>query len=269
MQVISNLNFIKKQHVKPYYESSAITGLVPKLHFKLEKKQVKINSIRNKKKAVLDKDGFELHNYYTPYNEYNILQNLERYKRELEKICKQIFGYKEIFIFDLTIRSNKKKGAYNIDGRRQPADRVHVDYTIKSGPKRAKEVIGINKYNNALKNKRRIVQFNAWRPLCNEVKSSPLTFADPSSINQKDLIATDQIFPKRIGEIYHLAYNRFQKWYWVPNMKRDEILLIKGWDSSDKKNVVKFTPHAAFSLKNENIIKYPRTSIEARIFLIL
>ena len=38
MPYISKLQFIKKQKTKPFYESSAITGLVPKLHFKLEKK---------------------------------------------------------------------------------------------------------------------------------------------------------------------------------------------------------------------------------------
>ena len=54
------------------------------------------------------------------------------------------------------------------------------------------------------------------------------------SILKKDLIATDQRFPNRIGEIYHLAYNNKQKWLWIPNMKDSEILLLKGWDSLEK-----------------------------------
>ena len=47
-----------------------------------------------------------------------------------------------------------------------------------------------------------------WRPLCSKVLSSPLAIADASTISQKDLIETDQIFPDRIGEIYHLAYEK-------------------------------------------------------------
>ena len=35
----ADITFIKKQKTKPYYDSSAITGLVPKLYFKTEKKK--------------------------------------------------------------------------------------------------------------------------------------------------------------------------------------------------------------------------------------
>ena len=76
-------------------------------------------------------------------------------------------------------------------------------------------------------------------------------------------------FPDRIGEIYHLSHNLNQKWYWVPNMKETEILLLKGWDSSNNKKILKFTPHTAFNLLNQNIKKNPRDSIEARVFLVL
>ncbi len=269
MPVTSKLQFIKKQKTKPYYESSAITGLVPKLHFKLEKKEVNILSVRNIKKGKLDKNGYELHKTTTKYDEFNIIKNLNSYKNELIKFLNKRFNYQHIFIFDLTIRSNRKKGAYNLDGQRLPADRAHVDYTLKSGPYRAKEIIGSKLFTESLNEKKRIIQLNAWRPLCNEVKSSPLTFADPSTVQQNDLIATDQIFPNRIGEIYHIAYNKKQKWYWVPNMKKNEILLLKGWDSSDSHKIIKFTPHTSFNLKEQNIKKNPRTSIEARVFLIL
>ena len=269
MPYISKLQFIKKQKTKPFYESSAITGLVPKLHFKLEKKEINIISVRNKNNGKLDINGYELHKTKTKYDEYSIINNLNSYKEELIEFLKKRFNYQYIFIFDLTIRSNRKKGAYNFDGRRLPADRAHVDYTLKSGPYRAKEIIGPELFKETTQLKKRIIQLNAWRPLCNEVKSSPLTFADPSTIEPSDLIATDQIFPKRIGEIYHIAYNKKQKWYWVPNMKKDEILLLKGWDSSNSDKIIKFTPHTSFNLKSQNIKKNPRTSIEARIFLIL
>ena len=115
----------------------------------------------------------------------------------------------------------------------------------------------------------RIMQLNVWRPLCKEVLSSPLAFAIPKTVLKRDLIATEQRFPDRVGEIYHLAYNKNQKWLWVPNMKSDEALILKGWDSHTDKAVPKFAPHTSFDLKNQDIIKNPRYSIEARIFLIL
>ena len=49
LDIKAEITFIKKQKTKPYYDSSAITGLVPKLYFKTEKKNVLISDARNLK----------------------------------------------------------------------------------------------------------------------------------------------------------------------------------------------------------------------------
>ena len=263
------ITFIKKQKEKPYYDSSAITGLIPKLYFKVEKKLVSVESIRKNKNNNFEKCGYEVVKHRTKFNLKNISNNLDGYKEELNIFLYKRFNFVESYIFDLTRRSNSKIGAKNIDGNRQPADRAHVDYTVKSGKNRAQDIIGKKKFVKILNSGMRIIQLNLWRPLCKTVLSSPLAFAIPSTVLKKDLIATDQIFPDRIGEIYHLAYNKNQKWLWVPKMQRNEVLLLKGWDSNNGSKVPKFVPHSSFNLKNQNIVKYPRESIEARIFLVL
>jgi len=48
-----------------------------------------------------------------------------------------------------------------------------------------------------------------------------------------------------------LAHGPAQKWYWVPEMRRDEVLLIKGWDCIDDGRA-RFTPHGAFDLPDQN-----------------
>jgi len=265
----ADITFIKKQKTKPYYDSSAITGLVPKLYFKTERKNITISNARNLKNHNFENSGFEICKFASKYNLRNISNNLENYKNELNVFLKKKFGYLDSFIFDLTRRSNSSKGAKNQDGNRQPAERAHVDYTEKSGKKRAEDILGKNYFKEIISSKKRIIQLNVWRPLCKTVLSSPLAFALPSSILKKDLVATDQVFPDRIGEIYHLAHNKNQKWFWVPNMKETEILLLKGWDNSNNTTTLKFTPHTAFNLLNQNIKKNPRDSIEARVFLIL
>ena len=176
--------------------------------------------------------------------------------------------YKEIFIFDVTRRSNTTKGANNVDGARRPAERAHVDYTEDSAPKRALDIMGNNYYNKVL-NTKRIMQLNVWFPLSAIVLSSPLAFADYRSISLNDLVATDQHFPKRVGEIYHLAYNKKQQWYWLPDMKNNELIILKGWDSLVKSSISRFTPHTSFNLKAQDTIKFPRESIEIRVFLVI
>ena len=265
----AEITFIKKQLTKPYYDSSAITGMVPKLYFKVEKKIVNIANAREIKENVFDKTGFEICMFKSKFNHKNINNNLDAYENEIKKFLKKKFNCLNSFIFDFTRRSNSRDGAANKDGRRQPAERAHVDYTKSSGKKRAIDIIGKKRFYEITNSNLRIIQLNLWKPLCKVVLSSPLAFALSNTIAEKDLIATDQRFPNRVGEIYHLAYNDKQKWYWVPEMREDEILLLKGWDSYVKSNQALNTPHTSFNLNNQNTKRHPRESIEARIFLVL
>ena len=47
-------------------------------------------------------------------------------------------------------------------------------------------------------------------------------------------------------------------------MRRDELLLFKGYDS-ETDGRVRFTPHTAFSHPNEKSDDPPRSSIEVRV----
>ena len=264
--ILSDITYIVRQNEKPYYESSALTGMVPKLHFKTEKRKVLIKDIRDSKNFSLIKNGFLFKKIKFNLEEKDIQNNYIQYKKSLSKFIKELFPYKYIDIFDITRRSNEETGASNRDGPRQPAERAHVDYTKSSGLVRAKQILE-NKFSQF--RKYRVIQLNVWRPLCSKVLSSPLAIADASSIRQKDLIATDQIFPDRIGEIYHLAYEKKQKWYWVSEMRNYEALIFKGWDSDTSNNVLKFTPHTSFNIPDQKINEHPRQSIEARAFIVL
>ena len=112
------------------------------------------------------------------------------------------------------------------------------------------------------------MQVNVWRPITGPVRRSPLALADAETVKAGDLIATDQIFPDRVGEIYNLAYDPDQQWYWAPEMAPDEVLLIKGWDSLDDGRA-RFTPHSAFSPPQVRDDAPPRESIEIRTLVII
>src|SRR3546814_6813576 len=107
---------------------------------------------------------------------------------------------------------------------------------------------------------------SVWRPIRGPVARSPLALADAASVRPQDLVATDQLFPGRVGEIYHLAYHPAQRWYYAPAMARDEVLLIKGWDSLDDGRA-RFTPHSAFRLPQQRADAPARESIELRSFV--
>ena len=113
----------------------------------------------------------------------------------------------------------------------------------------------------------RIGQVNVWRPITGPVERTPLALAAADSIATDEVIAVDQIFPDRTGEIYQLAHAPDQRWYWASAMERDEVLLIKGWDSLDDGRA-RFTPHGAFRLPGQPASGRPRASIEVRAYLL-
>ena len=53
--LLADITYIVRQKRKPYYESSAITGMVPKLHFKTVTKKVLIKDIRDSKNLFANK----------------------------------------------------------------------------------------------------------------------------------------------------------------------------------------------------------------------
>jgi hypothetical protein len=69
------------------------------------------------------------------------------------------------------------------------------------------------------------------RPIRGPVERYPLALADAFSVQPEDLVATEQVFPVRVGESYHLAHRQSQRWCYAPRMTPDEVLLIKGRDS--------------------------------------
>ena len=267
--VEGNLKFIVPQVTKPVFESSEYTGTVPKIHFETEYRSVPIQDIRDSSISyTIENNGFQLLKHKTEVkNFYDHEEVIKTYEKELKDFLKEYMKANDAIIFDYTRRSDGKSGAQNPDGLRGPADRVHADYTDLSGPQRAKDVLGLDNYNNLLKEGGRIVQLNVWRAINGPVKRSPLAFADALSIPKNDLVETDQIFSNRTGEIYHIAYSKKHRWHWASNMKNDEVLLLKGWDSINNARV-KYTPHGAFELPNQLHSDPPRESIEARVFLI-
>jgi hypothetical protein len=268
--VSAALTFITRSDTKPVFHSSAYTGGAPRVFFDTERHTVAIRDVRPLAGALsLDHEGFELLRHATAVRDLYDDGAIEHvYYPELEALLRAVTGASRVAIFDATRRSDGGAGAQNRDGLRGPASRVHVDYTEKSGPQRVKDLLGGVEAARLATVGARIVQINVWRPIRGPVERSPLALADASSIRPEDLIATDQVFPDRVGEIYHLAHHPAQRWYYAPRMTPDEVLLIKGWDSLDYGRA-RFTPHGAFDLPNTPSHAAPRESIEVRTLVVI
>ena len=263
------LNFIRPQDAKPAFHSAALTGGAPKLFFAVEPHAVTIADMRGMTDTLsIDREGFQLLRCPTAVEDlYDDGAIQQIYYPEIQALLRRELGASRVAIFDVTRRSDSASGARNPDGLRGPATRVHVDYTVKSGPQRVRDVLGDAEAERLVAAGTRIVEVNVWRPIRGPVERSPLALADASSVRPGELIATDQIFPNRVGEIYHLAYAPQQQWYYAPRMTPDEVILIKGWDSMDDGRT-RFTPHCGFTLPDTREDAPPRESIEVRTLAI-
>ncbi len=264
------LNFIRQQATKPYFHSALLAGGKPEFFFETEAHRVPIHDMRPITDSLsVERHGFELLQHETAAKDLYDQDEVSRvYYPELEALLGKRFGADRVAIFDSTRRSDKRGGAENPDGSRQPAAHIHNDYTVLSGPQRLRDVLGDDEADRLIKGGARIIQINVWRPIVGPVERTPLALADASSISPEDLIATDQIFPDRVGEIYHVAFGPEQRWYYAPQMTRDEVILIKGWDSLDDGRA-RFTPHTAFELPDTRPNVPPRQSIETRTLVII
>jgi hypothetical protein len=268
--VRAELTFITRSDKKPVFHSSAYTGNVPRVFFETERHAVLIRDLRPHADALsLERAGFELRRHETAVRDLYDDAAIEYvYYPEIEAMLRAVTGASRVVVFDATRRSDAGAGAKNRDGLRGPASRVHVDYTEKSGPQRVKDLLGEPEAARLAASDARIIQINVWRPIRGPVQRSPLALADAKSVALKDLIATDQVFPDRVGEIYHLAHHLAQRWYYAPLMTPDEVLLIKGFDSLTDGRA-RFTPHGAFDLPDTPAAAPPRESIEVRTLVVI
>ena len=264
------LNFIRRQPGKPAFHSAALTGGKIKYLYDADTHTVPIDNMREIAGTLsLDREGFELLPHRTAVEDLYDDEEIENaYLPEIEALLAHRFGASRVVTFDVTRRSDADAGAENPDGSRGPATQVHVDYTAKSGPQRSGDILGEDEMARLTASGARIVQVNVWRPIRGPVERSHRALADASSVQPSDLIATDQIFPDRVGEIYNLAHAPSQRWYYAPQMTTDEVLLIKGWDSVEDGRA-RFTPHGAFNPADIGGHARPRESIEVRTFVVI
>ncbi len=267
--VRASLTFIVRQNGTPYFLSSALTGGPPEYRFRTEARTVTIHDVRSEADRLsVEREGFQLVRHRTAVDDlYDDEAVNGPYSREVEALLGQATGASRAIVFDHTRRSDSGDGAANPDGTRGPARIVHVDYTVKSGPQRAADALGSRTVERVLGAGGRVAEINVWRPIAGPVQRSPLAVADASSVAPDDLIATEQRFPDRTGEIYMLAHSPGQRWCWIPGMTPDETLFLKGWDSLDDGRA-RFTPHGSFRLPDREPGAPPRESIETRAFLV-
>ena len=232
-------------------------------------------------------------------------QVVKEYYPECAEIVKQSINASRVFAFDHNVRwaagrdSNKRiTGGQKVQG---PIYGVHGDYTLASAPQRLRDLamppsvndtlrcvlkegqslLAPDTVNRILDENKRFAIINIWRNIDHEpVASDPLALCDGQSVDPNDLVVFEIHYNDRIGENYFAKYALQHEWWYYPTMRREEVVLIKQWDSAGALSQSRgsradssvgngrapctFSFHTAFSDPNTPADARERQSIEVR-----
>lgn len=243
-------------------------GGIPRTNGTYQTQKLPIYNARSISEDIsLDRQGFALTRHQTNVRDFYDEEELRRvYYPEAEQLLKEVTGASQVVIFDHTLRNaaQSKPGENSI---KEPVTRVHNDFTAQSGYTRARLELAARGIDNieALLQKRFAI-INVWRAIAQPIQESPLAVCDARSIVPSDLVAGNLVYRDRVGETYAVTYNSEHKWFYFPQMHRDEALLIKCFDSATA-GYARFAAHTAFADPSSPADVPPRESIELRTFV--
>ena len=217
----------------------------------------------------------------------------EGYYAEVEELLRKTHpGVKKVHIFDHTIRRRQK------DSPRQPVQQVHVDQTPEAVAVRVRRHLP-DEADELLNTGKRYQLINVWRPIENPASDYPLAVIDWRSTAPDDFIPVDLMYPKRAdsvmddddrgkevkpseesygsvenyevkGETMGVAANEAHKFYYMKDMRPEEVMMLKCYDSwgvgqpEAREGVAVRTPHTAFVDPDTPADAPGRQSIEVR-----
>jgi hypothetical protein len=220
----------------------------------------------------VDREGFALLDQHTAVQDFYDDDEVRRvYYPEAEQWLKAVTGATRVVIFDHVVRNAQrartrvaKLSQPGLNDIKEPARRVHNDFTANSGYTRGRLVLNqIGEKDPEALLRQRFSIINIWRAIANPIQESPLALSDARSIAPTDWVASDLVYRDRVGETYSITYNPSHQWFYFPKMHRDEALLIKCFDS-DETGLARFSAHTAFDDPTSPTDAPPRESIELR-----
>jgi hypothetical protein len=210
--------------------------------------------------CTLPRNGFEQRRHPLQDPKLDFLRHepvVRHYYPACAELVRDVTGAAHVFAFDHNVRSavgNDRRA--RIEGGQEvqpPAQIVHGDYTLTSAPQRLRDLASPPGANDTLRQvlapgaslippelaKRvlagevRFAIINVWRNIADApVAVYPLAMCDAQTVDPADLVVFEIHYGDRVGENYFARAAARHRWYFYPALRRDEVVLIKQWDSA-------------------------------------
>jgi hypothetical protein len=221
---------------------------------------------------TLQANGFVITRHESAVRDFGDKANIDSsYTEEAAQLIERLTGADLVLPLGWMLRSARSTGP----GVQPPAADVHVDMTEPSAQRRAKSLLeraghGDFRY-------RRFIATSLWRPISEPPHDWPLAVCDGRSVADSEgvpnlmlvvdsipdraAMARDQPDAALLPAAYVFHYSPNHRWWYFPDMTRDEVILLKLHDS-DHSGAWR-VPHTAFHDKSRQDTR-PRESIELR-----
>lgn len=248
-----------------YYASQGGAAAELKVSAEFEPHEVPVHDARQIE-ATLDTQGFVLRPHPTQIADFYADRSAwqDQYEAEVSALVLRATGAADIHIFDHTLRSDSSS-VRGENTTREPATVIHNDYTDTSAARRLRDLLPEEQAESWLGRRHAII--NVWRSVRGPVLTTPLACCDASTIAPRDLVASERRAEERIGELELVSWNPGHRWYYYPEMERDEALLIKCFDSATDGRARR-SIHTAFRNPHAAADAPPRESIETRTIVV-
>lgn len=259
-------------------DGSLLMNVTPKLglattNYVQAPARVTIHDLRGKENIVdLDSNGFEILQYdghiHDIFDDNSEMQR--RYYEDVTIVLKKRLNASRVIAFNHIIRFRGPFRPVDQCDRthKNPNFNPHVDFDPRSARNLVKEILGEEEAKKAMQNRFQLV--NVWRPLGpNPIMNIPLAMCDYRSLDlDNDTHVSNLLGSKTDGTLYLISHHsqNAQKWYYLSQMRSDEMLVFKNYDSNP--NVAQFGAHAAFNNDNVPSNDVEQVSIEVRCLIL-
>jgi hypothetical protein len=257
------VNYLAEMAEKPYSYTYAPPAGIPQTNRRVAAVTRPIYDARSVAGSLsLDRQGFVLVHHRSAVRDfYNDDEVKAVYYPECERLLKEATRAARVVVFDHIVRNAARAKSDKMV--KLPAKGAHNDYTLWSAPQRMRDFFP-EEADQLLRHRFAII--NVWRPVRGPVMESPFAICDAQTISTGDFVASDLIYPLRRGETLAVKFNPRHQWYYCPQMRADEAILLKCYDSADDGRA-RMTAHTGFDDPTSLPDAPPRESIETRVFV--
>lgn len=233
----------------------------------VEKVTVRIRDVRPRRRALaLDESGFALFPHPTSLRDARDAEEVQRvYRPELERALLEITGARRVVVAPRgVVRVAQRSPDFGAPGTTYPAPHVHSDYTRVSGPTALRDMLGPEESKGWLA--KRFAIYSLWRAFSAPPQDVPIALCDARSVALGDVVLTDVVIgpPGReiVFEGSSFRANPRHEWCYFRDMDREELLVIKAYDSDDRR--AWRVPHTGFTDPSAPPDAPPRVSMDIR-----